>query len=400
MAEASRRSALAIADPKETIQRESYEGPIRVVLEDVGRKKLPETAKGKKKRKSKEKRVDGYEEARPKKEKKEKKSSEKRERRREEKRLKKEEKRKRAESPDVDGESTTASVEEGVSPQEKKSVQPQEASMHIRMVVTEDREDSDITPLMRRRKENAPQGEPALTKIRPSTKKENDDMMMEMGFIPASTPLPDFTSVVLEHGWETFYQCLSIIIPTVVRAFYKGRLHGTKDAVIMKGCIVPFSARDINELYKMKDIPDASGNKIIDDPQEEKMEDALRTLTQSGTQWSVSLKGIKTLASSKLLPEARLWVYLVKRRIIPTSHDKTVSRDRVMAAYCIACGILIDVSHLIAAQAKEAAQRKQRQGKSPRAINARPNTLGPLTFNYSPSEPTNGTPFPTPGTLY
>ncbi|XP_038888747.1 vicilin-like seed storage protein At2g18540 [Benincasa hispida] len=122
------------------------------------------------------------------------------------------------------------------------------------------------------------------------TKKENDDMMMEM-----------------------------------VRAFYHGRLHDTKDAVIMKGWTVPFSARDINELYKMKDILDAPGNKIIDDPEEAHMEDTLRVLIQSGTQWSVSLKVIKTLASNKLLPEARLWVYLVKQRLIPTSHNKTVS---------------------------------------------------------------------------
>ncbi|XP_038904384.1 nucleolar protein 58-like [Benincasa hispida] len=238
MAEASQRSALAIANPKETVQRESYEGPIRVVLEEGGAKKLSKTTEGKKKRKRKEKRVNRDEEARPKKEKNKKKLSEKRERKREEKHLKKEEKRKRTEIPDVDGESTTTSVEEEVSPQENESVQPQEASMHIRMVATEDREDPDITPLMRSQKENVPQGEakeqrkewerkqrqksclalaqdkgkakvgnsePALTKRRPSTKKENDDMMMKMGFFPASTPLPDLiTSVVLEHGWETF----------------------------------------------------------------------------------------------------------------------------------------------------------------------------------------------------
>ncbi|XP_038876747.1 nucleolar protein 58-like [Benincasa hispida] len=155
MSEASQRSALAVSDPKETIQTESYEGPIRVALEEVEAKKQPKMAEGKKKRKSKGKRAEGDEEARPKKEKKEKKSSEKRERRREEKRLKKEVKRKRAKSLDVDGESTTARVEEGLSTQEKESAQSQEASMHIRTVATEDREDSDITPLMRHRKENA-----------------------------------------------------------------------------------------------------------------------------------------------------------------------------------------------------------------------------------------------------
>jgi len=63
----------------------------------------------------------------------------------------------------------------------------------------------------------------------------------------------------------------------------------------------------------MKSKPDALGNKIIDDPTEEQMEDALQTLTQPGTKWTVSLKGIRTLASKTLLPEMRLWVYLVNR---------------------------------------------------------------------------------------
>ncbi|XP_038877050.1 protein PXR1-like [Benincasa hispida] len=119
MEEALRRSALTISDPKETVQTKSYEGPIRVALEEVEAKKLPKTAEEKKKNKNnKEKRAERDEEAQPRKKKKERKSSEKRERKREGKRLKKkEEKRKRTESPEVNGELTTAKVDEGVSMQ-------------------------------------------------------------------------------------------------------------------------------------------------------------------------------------------------------------------------------------------------------------------------------------------
>ncbi|XP_038889827.1 glutamic acid-rich protein-like [Benincasa hispida] len=116
MEEASQRSVLAISNPKETIQTESYEGPIMVALKEVEAKKLSKTAEEKKKKKNKEKRAERDEEAQPRKEKKERKSSEKRERRWEEKRLKKKEKkRKRAENPEVDGESTTTRVDERVS---------------------------------------------------------------------------------------------------------------------------------------------------------------------------------------------------------------------------------------------------------------------------------------------
>ncbi|XP_038885757.1 H/ACA ribonucleoprotein complex subunit CBF5-like [Benincasa hispida] len=153
MKEASQRSALVVLDPKETVQTESYEKPIRVALEEVEAKKLPKMAE----EKNEEKRAEGDEEAQPRKEKKEKKSSEKKERRREGKRLKKkEEKRKRAESPEVDEESTTAKVDEGMSTQQRESAQPKKESTQIRMVMTDDGEDPDITPLMRLRKENAP----------------------------------------------------------------------------------------------------------------------------------------------------------------------------------------------------------------------------------------------------
>ncbi|XP_038879219.1 glutamic acid-rich protein-like [Benincasa hispida] len=120
MEETSRRSALAISNPKETVHTESYEGPTRVALEEVVTEKQLKMAEEKKKKKIKEKRAEGDEEAQPRKEKKERKSSEKRVRRREEKCLKKmEEKRKRAKSPEFDGESTTVKVDEGVSAQQK-----------------------------------------------------------------------------------------------------------------------------------------------------------------------------------------------------------------------------------------------------------------------------------------
>ncbi|XP_038902322.1 protein PXR1-like [Benincasa hispida] len=92
----------------------------------------------------------------------------------------------------------------------------------------------------------------------------------------------------------------------VVRDFYRGRLHENRDAVTFKGETVHFSAKDINELYQMKDNLDAPGNKIVEDPTEELMADALRVLTQPSTRWSVSPKGIHTLEYKYLLPEGRL----------------------------------------------------------------------------------------------
>ncbi|XP_038889546.1 vicilin-like seed storage protein At2g18540 [Benincasa hispida] len=120
MEEASRRSALALLDLKETGNAESSEGPIRVALEEEVAEKQSEVAEEKKK-KIKEKRVEGDEEAHPIK-KKEKRTDEKKERKREERRLKKkEERRNRAESLELDGESTSVREDKGESVQLRES---------------------------------------------------------------------------------------------------------------------------------------------------------------------------------------------------------------------------------------------------------------------------------------
>ncbi|XP_038878532.1 protein PXR1-like [Benincasa hispida] len=150
---------LTISDPKETAPTDSNEGPIRAILEDMEAKKRTEKSEEKEKRKLEEKRAEEDEVARLEIKKKEKKRSKRKQRRREEKRLrKKEERRKRAESMDVDGESTTARVEVGVSTQVNPSTQQQASWLQSRLVTSDDKEDPDISYLIRRRKENAPQG--------------------------------------------------------------------------------------------------------------------------------------------------------------------------------------------------------------------------------------------------
>ncbi|XP_038891015.1 UPF0329 protein ECU05_1680/ECU11_0050-like [Benincasa hispida] len=123
MEEALRRSALAVSDSKETVQTESYEGPIKVALEEAMAKKQLEMAeeKKKKKKKIKEKRAEGDEEAHLIK-KKERKNSEKKERKREEIRLKKKEEKRRG----LRAQKSTE--DEVVSAQQRESAQPEEGT--------------------------------------------------------------------------------------------------------------------------------------------------------------------------------------------------------------------------------------------------------------------------------
>ncbi|XP_038877933.1 arginine and glutamate-rich protein 1-like, partial [Benincasa hispida] len=66
--------------------------------------------------------------------------------------------RKRRLRPRLDGESTLLRVDKVESVQLRESTQPEEETTQVRLVATDDGEGADITPLMWRRNENAPQG--------------------------------------------------------------------------------------------------------------------------------------------------------------------------------------------------------------------------------------------------
>lgn len=120
--------------------------------------------------------------------------------------------------------------------------------------------------------------------------------------------------------------------------------------VVVHGCEVPFNAQKINDMFSLKDNPDAEGNHLIASTSHERMQNVVQVIAKPGSKWETSPTRIKTLPSKCLLPEANLQVYFVKKRLILTMHDALVSRDQVMVAYCIMQYISLDVSCIIAAQ--------------------------------------------------
>ena len=132
-------------------------------------------------------------------------------------------------------------------------------------------------------------------------------------------------------------------------SFYNGQIDEEEDMVMFNGCEVPFNAREINTTFKLRDNLDAEGNQLVASTSVSKCKMQFRVMAKPGSKWDVSPTGIRTLPTNCLLPEANLWVYFVKKRLIPTTHDKMVSRDKMMAAYCIMQGIHLDVRRIIAA---------------------------------------------------
>lgn len=78
------------------------------------------------------------------------------------------------------------------------------------------------------------------------------------------------------------------------------------------------------------------------------MDKALKLITKPESKSNTSPKGIKTLALVGLTPKTYLWLYFIKKSLLPTMHDVSISRDKVMIIYYIRRGIYMDVGCIIA----------------------------------------------------
>jgi len=158
----------------------------------------------------------------------------------------------------------------------------------------------------------------------------------EVGFFPEPIELPAFIIQGVDAmGWRQFCESGQVIQPTAVKAFYEGTIHRKAHLVKVEDEVISFEPQEINGLFDLPDIATAEGNRIMSTPTEAEMNDALTSIAKPGSNWNTSPKGIQTLAPSCLIAEANLWLYFIKRSLIPTTHDASISRDRAMVIYCI-----------------------------------------------------------------
>lgn len=114
--------------------------------------------------------------------------------------------------------------------------------------------------------------------------------------------------------------------------------------------VVPFDAQEINGVFDLPNITAVEGNRMMTKPMQAEMDDTLKTIAKPRSKWNTSPKGIHTLAPTCLIDEANLWLYFIKRSLLPITHDASISRDRAMVIYCIIRGIWLDVGRIIAPQ--------------------------------------------------
>lgn len=196
----------------------------------------------------------------------------------------------------------------------------------------------------RENKGKAPLGEEMVPTKRPS-------ILMEMGFLPSASPLPDFIAQTIEAlGWHNFYMGAKTVKSTTVTAFYEGKPHSGRYKVDIGDASIGFGISKINRIFNLKDTGDTEGNQIIENPTAEEQKKALKLVALPGKKLSISVNGVKMLSPHDLKPKANVWLYFIKRKLMPKTHNHTTSWEIVMTIYCIMRRIPINVGKMIADQ--------------------------------------------------
>ncbi|KAL4296275.1 hypothetical protein GQ457_12G016180 [Hibiscus cannabinus] len=71
-------------------------------------------------------------------------------------------------------------------------------------------------------------------------------------------------------------------------------------------------------------------------------------LCQPNTEWNTTGRNPNSVSRPNLLPEAKLWNTFVKRNIMPTSHNQTVDRTRLLLINTILTGYRVNIGEILA----------------------------------------------------
>uniref|UniRef100_A0A9I9E1S3 Putative plant transposon protein domain-containing protein n=1 Tax=Cucumis melo TaxID=3656 RepID=A0A9I9E1S3_CUCME len=150
---------------------------------------------------------------------------------------------------------------------------------------------------------------------------ERKHFMVEKGFFMFEVQLQLFLVTPIKAlGWQEFLRGVIAIRSGVVKMFYNGKIDTEKHYAIVK------ERRE---------------------PSDCDMQEALERVAWARKKWDVTSIKKYRLFLHNLTTEASVWLVFIKKKLMPTRHDNTISFERIMLLYCIMEEIPVDVDEII-----------------------------------------------------
>ncbi|KAL4335962.1 hypothetical protein GQ457_07G007030 [Hibiscus cannabinus] len=149
-----------------------------------------------------------------------------------------------------------------------------------------------------------------------------------------------------ELGWFIFARQPARANYNWVLEFYANNADG-EDSSMVRGRRVPATAAIINDIFGLpNDAP--SFYAMMEGFEEEDYEVIKNILCQPNTEWNTTGRNPNSISLLSFLPEAKLWNTFVKRNLLPTSHNQTVDRTRLLLINTIMTGFRVNVGEILA----------------------------------------------------
>ena len=156
-----------------------------------------------------------------------------------------------------------------------------------------------------------------------------------------------FAELIEKRGWEFFCEHKAPGFAALAREFYANMVEmKNDDKFFMRGVCVSFRHKNINEIFKLKDLKHGSKfKKMVDNPKYDKI---LNLLTTGQGKWEATNKNPHyAINRGSLTEEAKVWFYFICSVIIPTKHLCLVKDHEAMILYALLKGYKMNVGGLI-----------------------------------------------------
>ncbi|EXB53755.1 hypothetical protein L484_022412 [Morus notabilis] len=169
------------------------------------------------------------------------------------------------------------------------------------------------------------------------------------------------TRVIHQHGWRQFCQHPSNPIVPLVREFYANLLDFNQETVFVQNVKVPFTARAINSIFGLEEVVDEYVD-FASEVTDEQLEVVLAEVAIEGATWQISPQGAYTCIRKELKRHAQIWYHFLTARFMPSTHGKTVAKDRVLLLYSILTGISVNIEEITIKEIKACSAARKRGG--------------------------------------
>ncbi|PON35554.1 hypothetical protein PanWU01x14_335450, partial [Parasponia andersonii] len=190
---------------------------------------------------------------------------------------------------------------------------------------------------------------------------QNRPLNAEKGFVLDNSEtmgqLPFIAQVITQHNWKQFCAHPEDPIVPLVREFYANLTDPVENTVYVRGVQVSWSEEAINAVFGLGD-PVDEHSEFIENITEHDLITVLETVAVAGAEWNVSAQGAYTCIRSALTPAAKVWFHFLKSHLLPTTHGKTVSKDRMLLLHSMLIGKSINVGRMIHSEIRACAARK------------------------------------------